>query len=67
MLIFESLLSSTPAAGDELASLELEVARRADKLMRDDDGRRPGRDFWLEAEEEVWTARLHLCQPSTSG
>jgi len=43
---------------DELAELELSIARRADELMSKFKGARPERDFWLEAESEIWSRRL---------
>ena len=43
---------------DELAELELSIARRADELMSKFKGSRPERDFWLEAESEIWSQRL---------
>ena len=43
---------------DELAELELSIARRADELMSKFKGSRPERDFWLEAESEIWSRRL---------
>lgn len=43
---------------DELADLEFQIARRADELMRAADNRGPTRDFWREAEEEIWNSRL---------
>lgn len=49
---------SAVAANDELDELELRVARRADELARQDDGHRPGRDYWQQAEREIWTSRL---------
>ena len=50
----ESILLPT----DELAELELSIARRADELMSAFKGTRPERDFWLEAESEIWSLRL---------
>ncbi len=43
---------------DELAQLEFSIAQRADELTRGDGGRNPGRNFWEEAEREIWSARL---------
>ena len=50
----ESILLPT----DELAELELSIARRADELMSKFKDIRPERDFWLEAEREIWSRRL---------
>lgn len=49
-----------PTAGplDELGELELGIARRADELMWRDSGRHSERNFWQEAEAEIWSARL---------
>ena len=43
---------------DELAELELSIARRADELMGKFKDARPELDFWLEAESEIWSRRL---------
>lgn len=43
---------------DELATLELAVARRADELSREAAGRSAARDFWREAEMEIWGERV---------
>jgi hypothetical protein len=42
----------------ELDALQLSVARRADDLRRLDAGRNSARDFWREAEAEIWAERL---------
>ena len=39
---------------DDLVALLLSVARRADELVRTEVERRSERDFWREAEEEVF-------------
>lgn len=50
-------LPAAPAVLDELTQLQLSVAQRADELMRNDRGTSPERDFWREAEEEIWARR----------
>jgi len=51
----------------ELDALQLSVARRADDLRRLDAGRHPGRDFWREAEAEIWAERLvSSAQPASA-
>jgi hypothetical protein len=45
---------------DELTQWQLSIARRADELMREHQGRSDPRDFWNEAENEfmaAWRAR----------
>lgn len=42
---------------DELTQVQLSVAKRADDLSRASGGESAGRDFWREAESEVWAAR----------
>lgn len=44
------------AEHDELFHLELCIAQRADELYRLDNGFNPERDFWNEAEQEIWSA-----------
>jgi hypothetical protein len=39
---------------DELARIELQIARRADELNREPGSRERRRDCWLEAEREFW-------------
>ena len=56
MSTFHALLSSTDL--HELDALQLAIARRADELLRLDAGRHPDRDFWREAEAEVWNDRV---------
>ena len=43
---------------DELAQLELKIAQRADELTRLDEGRHGDRNFWQDAEHEIWEFRL---------
>ena len=43
---------------DELAQLELKIAQRADELTRLDEGRHGDRNFWQDAEREIWDFRL---------
>ncbi len=45
---FESFVS------DEVVSLLLKVARRADELMAGNENATGGRDYWTEAELEVF-------------
>ena len=42
---------------DDLSQLQLSIARRADELLRSHGGRHPERDFWDEAEREIWDVR----------
>ena len=58
----ESILLPT----DELAELELSIARRADELMSLFKDSRPELDFWLEAESEIWSRRLSQCDDAVS-
>lgn|GEM_PF-5631619 len=44
-------------APDEIVELLLNVARRADELRRRNEGEASERDFWREAEAEVWSGR----------
>jgi len=46
------------ASLDELAQLELKIAQRADELTRLDEGRHGDRNFWQDAEREIWDLRL---------
>jgi hypothetical protein len=49
---------------DELGELELDIAQRADELMRRDSGQHSERDFWQEAEAEIWSARVRSPEPA---
>jgi hypothetical protein len=49
---------------DELSRLELSIAQRTDELLRQDAGRHPDRNFWQEAEREIWPARLSTVEPA---
>ena len=51
-------LELPPADLAELVELELQIARRADELLRTAQNSDAGRDFWHEAEEEIWNSRL---------
>ena len=44
---------AAPELNDDVITLLLSVARRADELVRTEAERAPERDFWREAEEEV--------------
>ena len=54
-----------PDAGlDELAQLEMAIALRADELVRRNAEHHPDRNFWEEAESEIWAARLCAVEPA---
>lgn len=65
MTIIEPLSSGLDL--DELAKLEIEIARRADELKRIVGPADSGRDFWSEAESEIWSARIQSLEPHPTG
>ena len=54
---------AAPEVNDDVIALLLSVARRADELVRTENERAPERDFWREAEQEVFERRLSVRVP----
>lgn len=58
--------NDSPSADlDELVELELQIARRADELRHAACAEHTGRNFWREAEEEIWNSRLPPLTPTS--
>ena len=53
-----NLTLSTSEPVDLLTELELQVARRADELKREHGEQNPERNFWQDAENEIWPRSL---------